>query len=213
MEAFVYVVTNPAMPGLAKIGISEDPSKRVHGLFTTEVPLPFEVECLLQVNDKDRASEIEKALHQAFAPERVHPRREFFRTDPERVRPLLALHGEVHRGPLVAEDPTDEDEHAVGRHRGKRPVLNFDAMGVPRGAELQGARELTAKVVSGRKVVYDGEEMFLTKATLLDRGFQTARGPCPYWSWDNRLLSEIYEETYGPAMLPGDDEPSQDEEG
>ena len=209
MSAYVYILTNPAMPGLAKIGITEDLGDRLRSLFSTGVPLPFEVEVLVKVDEKARAAEIEKALHQVL-PGRVHERREFFRVDAERVKPILALLGKVCEAPSGTADATDAK--AVQKYRRRRPVLNFETMGIPIGAELDGAGESRAKVISDRKVEYNGEEMYLTNATRRDRGFKTDRGPCSYWSWDGRLLSELYAATHGPAMLPGDEETDAAEE-
>lgn len=44
MSNIVYVLTNPAMPGIVKIGKTnrEDPQVRMSELYTTGVPLPFE---------------------------------------------------------------------------------------------------------------------------------------------------------------------------
>ena len=41
----IYVLTNEAMPGLVKIGITgSDPNSRADQLYTTGVPVPFTVE-------------------------------------------------------------------------------------------------------------------------------------------------------------------------
>lgn len=43
-NGIVYVLTNPAMPGLTKIGMTtqEEIGPRLSQLYTTGVPLPFE---------------------------------------------------------------------------------------------------------------------------------------------------------------------------
>jgi hypothetical protein len=40
----VYLLTNPVMPGLVKIGMTaqEDIDRRMRELYTTDVPVPFE---------------------------------------------------------------------------------------------------------------------------------------------------------------------------
>ena len=76
--SIVYVLTNPAMPGLVKIGRTSqtDPDTRINQLQTTGVPLPFEIEYACRVQDADEA---EAALHLAFGPDRINPRREFLK--------------------------------------------------------------------------------------------------------------------------------------
>jgi hypothetical protein len=49
----VYVLTNPAMPGLVKIGKTSqnEVSARISQLYTTGVPLPFDCEYAVKVAD------------------------------------------------------------------------------------------------------------------------------------------------------------------
>lgn len=198
---YVYVATNPAMPGLAKIGVTSTPGQRLRNLFTTAVPLPFDPVVVVEVQGDGRADQVEKALHHLLEEEQVHPKREFYRVEPERLRPLLTLLGTETK----AGKEDRQDAQAVRRYRRRRPNLDFKRMGIEPGEELVGLDGSTAKVTGSRKVVYEGREMSLTEATMVNRGFPSARGPCPYWSWNGRRLSEIYTETFGPSMLPEED--------
>lgn len=91
MTEIVYVLTNPTMPGLIKIGRTTNLEQRVKSLSSdTGVPLPFEVFYACSVRDAD---EVERALHNAFGDHRINPKREFFEIDPERVYPVLKLVG------------------------------------------------------------------------------------------------------------------------
>jgi len=86
----VYVLTNPAMPGLIKIGKTTqlEVDDRMKQLYSTGVPVPFDCAFACQVKD---ASEVEKSLHFAFGNHRVNPNREFFKIEPERVIAVLKL--------------------------------------------------------------------------------------------------------------------------
>ncbi len=76
MEGTVYVLTNPAMTNMVKIGkMTRNVELRIADLYSTDVPLPFECEYAAKVKDVD---ETEKAFHIAFFPNRVNPKREFF---------------------------------------------------------------------------------------------------------------------------------------
>ena len=67
----VYLLTNPVMPGLVKIGMTtqENIDKRMKELYTTGVPVPFECKFACKVKKSD-CLKIEKALHKAFDPQR-----------------------------------------------------------------------------------------------------------------------------------------------
>ena len=91
MANTVYVLTNPAMPGIVKIGITgqEDAQDRIDQLYKhSGVPLPFECVIAIEVTEGD-AAKLEKALHTAFGPQRVNPKREFFQIDPYQAEAIL----------------------------------------------------------------------------------------------------------------------------
>lgn len=75
--SLVYVLSNPAMPSLVKIGRTshDDANIRIAQLYTTGVPVPFTLEFAARVQN---AEEVEKAIHIAFGPYRINPKREFF---------------------------------------------------------------------------------------------------------------------------------------
>ncbi|MDR1067628.1 MAG: GIY-YIG nuclease family protein [Clostridiales Family XIII bacterium] len=78
MSEIVYILSNAAMPGLLKIGLTDkdDLSIRMKELYTTGVPVPFD--CVYACIAEDNAK-VEKAMHDKFAKQRLNPRREFFR--------------------------------------------------------------------------------------------------------------------------------------
>jgi len=196
----VYVLTNSAMPGLVKIGFttSGDANARIAQLYTTGVPVPFTIEFACKVPNPD---EVEKALHIAFAPNRVNPKREFFKIEPEQAIAILKL--------LHIEDATTEVSQqssaldpqslaAAEQLKSRRPPLNFEEMGVPIGATLQSIHNGATVTVTGpKKVSLDGEEMSLTAATRQILKIEHSISPAPHWTFNGRLLREIYDETYG----------------
>jgi hypothetical protein len=81
---FVYVLSNPSMPNIVKIGSTErNVKERVAELSsTTGVPTPFRIEySLLTENPK----ELEFTLHEEFIEHRINGNREFFSLSPEVV--------------------------------------------------------------------------------------------------------------------------------
>ena len=79
----VYILVNPSMPGIVKIGrTTQGVGKRTEQLNTTGVALPYECFYAAFVHDD---VEIERALHEHFADCRVNQRREFFEVSPQKV--------------------------------------------------------------------------------------------------------------------------------
>lgn len=74
---YVYVMTNPAMPGLVKVGLSTRcPERRCNELASTGVPLPFELQFAVFVPSVHWT---ERRAHELLAEKRVSQGREFFR--------------------------------------------------------------------------------------------------------------------------------------
>ncbi len=199
--SIVYVLTNPAMPGLVKIGRTDngDVAIRVAQLYTSGVPFPFTVEFACRVPNPD---EVEAALHHAFGPNRVNPKREFFQINPSQAIAILKL--------LHVEEATQESNQppasiekseieAAEKFRSRRPNLNFEEMNIPLGATLVFAKSGATATVTGPKKVRlqpDSEDISLTAATRQLLGLEYSVAPSAYWTYQGKLLSEIYEETY-----------------
>jgi hypothetical protein len=196
----VYVLTNSAMPGLVKIGMTEeeDASTRIGQLYTTGVPLPFEVEYACRV---ENPAEVEQALHLAFGPQRLNPRREFFSLNPEQPIAFLRLLNRPDATAEISEQASGVDAASAAAAvaaRARRPNLNFREMGIPVGAILEADQDpnIRVTVVGDKKVLLDGEELFFTAATRQALHLEYNVRPAPFWRYNGRLLSEIYEETY-----------------
>jgi hypothetical protein len=103
---FVYVMINPCMPGIYKIGMTlRSPRQRAEELSSaTGVPESFEVAYYAEV---DSPAELESSLHQAFADRRVSDRREFFRA------PLAEIVTWIRGYGIESESLTDMVEEAL----------------------------------------------------------------------------------------------------
>lgn len=86
----VYVMLNPAIPGLVKIGRTRDQTKaRARQLYSTGVPKEFIVLWQEFVHDSDK---VEQEVHERFTDLRVNPRREFFEIEPQQaIRTLMEV--------------------------------------------------------------------------------------------------------------------------
>ena len=205
LGGIVYVLTNPEMPGLVKIGKTSrrEVQQRLIELYSTGVPVPFECEYAARVSDE---SVVEKAFHTAFEPYRINPNREFFRIDPEQAIALLALLADEDVTPGIQQEADDVESDAVARvtiaKRSRRPNLNFEDMDVPIGAKLKFINsDETVEVVNSRRVKFKEDIYYLTGITNILLGKERnakLRRPTRYWTYNEQLLNEIYDETYGP---------------
>ena len=86
-EGIVYILTNAAMPGFIKIGLTQqdDVSLRVKGLDNTSLPLPFECYFSARVPD---CRKLERTLHFVFGEKRDRLNREFFTASPDLAKAI-----------------------------------------------------------------------------------------------------------------------------
>ena len=171
----VYLLTNPVMPGLVKIGMTtqEDIDKRMKELYTTGVPVPFECN------------------------------REFFRIQVEQAKAILELfhHTDVTEevSDEIENDLTDDDKAASDKAKVKRPPLNYHEMGMSDGDVLvwKDNPEITVTIISDRKVSYNGEEVSLSTLSAQLKGYSVKHiSPCPCWLYKGQSLDDIYDKTY-----------------
>ena len=195
MTNVLYVLTNQAMPGLVKIGMTTTSvEQRMRELDSTGVPLPFECFAAWQVAD---AAKAEKALHVAFGDHRIRDRREFFRISPDKPTAILKAFGELDVTPR--DDVVDdvEDLRALDKARSRRPRFSFDMVQVPLGATLHSVfdDDVTCQVAENNKVLFRGELHSLSNSALIianetGRNWKNLAGT-DYWKYEDETLANL----------------------
>lgn len=195
----LYVLTNPFMPGLVKIGCTIGPvEERIKALSGgTGVPVAFQCHFAAKV---DNMAAKEKTLHQLFSDRRVNPNREFFQVAPEKVVLAIRMGSFTEVTPGKVDIPKEEEqalEKAEEADTKRRARINLDAIGVPPGTVLTLSRDeaVHATVVSGNRVEYEGQVMSLSAsalAALRKLGYtSTAASGSDYWMYEGKTLDEI----------------------
>ena len=198
-EGIVYILTNPAMPKLVKIGrTSREMEARLGELYSTGVPLPFECAYAARVGDE---SIVEKAFHRAFGPYRINPKREFFEIEPEQAIALLELMAVEDVTPAVQQEAERVDVEANAASdrfkKTRKPPLNFLEVGVPIGSTLQFIEgDVTCTVTDPRRVEFEGEVLSMTRLAQRLTGIERRLKGSAYFSFNGRRLSEIYDDFY-----------------
>ena len=162
----VYLLTNPCMPGIVKIGKTSrtDLQNRMKELYTTGVPVPFECvyACRIKLSHMDK---LETTLHSAFEPYRVNKNREFFSIKPEQAIAFMKFVDNIQDvtsevSAEIANDLTTDDTLAIAKVRKKRPSINFYEMGMHDGDVLvwcADAHTGHGPVYGGRRHVDDAD--------------------------------------------------------
>ncbi len=193
-EGIVYLLTNPAMEGYVKIGMTggtsvQEVKKRMKQLDSTGVPRAFYCEYAALVENYEK---VESALHVAFGDYRVRRNREFFEgIDPFRVKAILKLHEKKD----VTPDPADMAKD-TGKDEVERPSraenFKFTMAKVPIGAILEWTDDpnITCEVVDeNNRVKYGEKESTISGLAKELKNIPSARGSL-YWMYEGETLQE-----------------------
>ena len=184
------------MPGLVKIGKTENLEGRLKALNTTALPLPFEM-----FYAKDIKKNVEQHIHQIFGDYRINSKREFFNVDPEKARLLLDLiPGKDVSIKSTKLNLDEEDRKEITKRKNKRSNFNFKLVGIPIGSELVFVNDSneTVKVVSEKnEVELNGEKMAISAAALKllhkqGKKWASAQGSM-FFMYDGVILQDLRE--------------------
>ena len=125
MSGHIYCFSNPSMPGILKVGMTErTPEIRLieaNSSDTWKPPTPYKIVFAKKVlNPKQKETTLHTILSQYT--ERINPRREFFRVSQEEVKTLFDLiDGELWVEKIPEEEEEeDEDEEEVSTYVSKK---------------------------------------------------------------------------------------------
>jgi hypothetical protein len=194
----VYILTNDAMPGIIKIGITEMETieDRIKSLDNTSLPKPFRFHYAIET---EKHKEIEKLMHNAFSKFRIRNNREFFEMDPESAVAALKISGanEIKlKNEMIDEKGIVVEEESIQTKK----IFTFSQVNIPIGSEIIFTRDenIVCKVISNREIEFEGETYTLSglaKKLLNGMGYvwKSVQGPM-YFKYNEKTLYELRNE-------------------
>ncbi len=209
MSEIIYILSNPTMPGIIKIGHTSNLKERVRNLSSPPgVPVPFEVYYACIVED---CKKVEKGVHDGFGDHRINPKREFFKVNPERVLAILKLVKIDDKTPREDIVEGQEDRQALTKERSRKSNFKFSTVDIRPGVTLSFVRdeEIQVKVIDDKNVSFGDDYLKIggghltierspvslsqSALTLLNQKFgkklTSVREP-DFWVFENETLSE-----------------------
>ena len=193
-KGYIYIMTNPCLQNMVKIGYATDVETRRKQLSTTALPYEYEVYATYETSGNLEDKKLHKLIDNLNPDLRVSQNREFFVMSPEEAYELLEtiaiISGSQDRLTLLKEIP----EHK--KQKTKKPPINFTKCGIPVGAQLVYIEDPTVVVTveSERKVIYENEITSLSAVAGRIKGVKSIQGPS-YFTYNGRLLTDIADET------------------
>lgn len=191
-KGFIYIMTNPALKDMVKIGYATDVESRRKQLSTTALPYEYEIYATYETSGNLEDKKLHKMIDNLNPDLRISKNREFFVLSPEDAYELLesiaTISGTKEKLKKVKIAPTK-------KQKTKRPPVNFAKCNIPIGAELVYVEDssVVAIVVDERKVQYNDEITSLSAISDRIKGYSTS-GPT-FFTYNGKTVSRIAEET------------------
>ena len=192
VSGYIYIMTNPALKDMVKIGYATDVEARRKQLSTTALPYDYEVYATYETSGNLEDKKLHKMIDNLNPDLRVSANREFFVMSAEDAYELLeaiaTISGTKDKLKKVKVSP-------VKKQVVHRPPVNFIKCGIPIGAELVFVEDesVVATVVSERKVQYNGEITSLSAIAGSIKG-GSVQGTY-FFTYKGKRISDIAEQT------------------
>ncbi|SEQ30704.1 Protein of unknown function [Lachnospiraceae bacterium RM5] len=191
-KGYIYIMTNPALKDMVKIGYATNVENRRKQLSTTALPYEYEVYATYETSGNLEDKKLHKMIDNLNPDLRITKNREFFVLSPEDAYELL-------ESIAIISGTKDKLKRvkvsASKKQKTKRPPVNFVKCGIPMGAELVFTEDpnVVVTVVGERKVQYNDEITSLSAISDKIKGYSTS-GP-QFFTYNGKTVSQIAEET------------------
>ena len=180
-KGFIYIMTNPCLKNMVKIGYATDVEVRRKPLSTTALPYEYEVYATYETSGNLEDKKLHKLIDNLNPDLRVSKNGEFFMMSPDEAYELLetiALISGTQEKLSLAVDDSDADAVLPSARHPRRSPINFEKCHIPIGAELVYIEDssVVVTVESERKVIYNNEITSLSAIVGQIKGVKSIQG-------------------------------------
>ena len=190
-KGYIYIMTNPGLRDMVKIGYATNVEERRKQLSTTALPYDYEIFATYETSGKLEDKKLHKLIDNLNPDLRVSKNREFFIMSAEDAYELLeaiaTISGSQDKLKKLCTNDSSTDSKKT-----KKPPVNFVKCNIPIGAELVYVDDPNVRVIvaTERKVQYNNELTSLSAIVQNIKGIQAAAGP-NYFTYNGEIVSEI----------------------
>jgi hypothetical protein len=191
-HGYIYIMTNPALHDMVKIGYATDVEARRKQLSTTALPYDYEVYATYETPGNLEDKKLHALIDKLNPDLRVSKSREFFLMTPEDAYDLLETIATISG----TTERLKRKKIQAGRQKIRKPPIDFKKCGIPIGAELVYTDDPAIKVivVDNRKVQFGDEITSLSAVVEQLKNRSAVQGPL-WFTYQGRPLIDIANET------------------
>lgn len=192
-KGYIYIMTNPCLKDMVKIGYATNVEERRKQLSTTALPYEYEIYATYETSGKLEDKKLHKLIDNLNPDLRVSKNREFFVMSAEDAYELLESIATISGSQDKLQRKANKSNANAKK---KKPAVNFAKCNIPVGAELVFIEDPTVKVIveSERKVSYNNEITSLSAVAGKIKGIKAIAGPS-YFTYNGKLVCDIAKET------------------
>lgn len=194
-KGYIYIMTNPCLNNMVKIGYATNVEERRKQLSTTALPYEYEIYATYETPGKLEDKKLHKLIDDLNPDLRVSKNREFFVMTPDDAYGLLEAIATISGSneKLRKKDTALPDDSVTRTHK---PPVNFVKCGIPIGAKLVYVEDpsIVAVVASERKVQYQNELTSLSAIARQIKNVKAIQGPS-YFTYNGELVCDIARRT------------------
>ena len=192
-KGYIYIMTNPCLKDMVKIGYATNVEERRKQLSTTALPYEYEIYATYETSGKLEDKKLHKLIDNLNPDLRVSKNREFFVMSAEDAYELLDSIATISGSQDKLQRKVNKSNADAKK---KKPAVNFAKCNIPIGAELIFIEDPTVKVIveSERKVSYNNEITSLSAIAGKIKGIKAIAGPS-YFTYNGKLVCDIAKET------------------
>lgn len=194
-KGYIYIMTNPCLQDMVKIGYATNVEERRRQLSTTALPYEYEVYATFETQGKLEDKKLHRLIDKLNPDLRVSKNREFFVMSAEDAYGLLESIATISGVQDKLKRVCNIETNAENTQKTKKPPVNFSKCNIPIGAELVFKEDdsIKAIVVDDHKVLYKDELTSLSAIAKSIKGYSIA-GPA-YFTYNGKLVCDIARET------------------
>ena len=208
----IYIMVNPAFPGLVKIGYADDVEKRLKSLNRNSgLPDPFHVYAVYKVKKRLEDLKLHSLIDSLDSDLRHSRNKEFYEMTPEKAYGILAAIAEINGDEdLLVKDPladeffqvekkqerTENIKPAGKKKRVSKPPLTFEMLGIPIESTLvyRSDPSITCKTYDDKSnIVYQGEIFTMSGFVKYLKGGSAWQGS-DYLLYNGKRLTQLRKE-------------------
>ena len=191
---YIYIMTNPALKDMVKIGYATDVEARRQQLSTTALPYEYEVYATYETPGNLEDKKLHKMIDKLNPDLRVSKNREFFVMSPEDAYELLETIAIISGSQDKLKKMKEVKKPSTQMIR--KPTINFYKCGLKDGDKLVCTEDskLVVVIKGEHKVLYKNELTSLAAIMKKVKGYSNNFG-ASFFTYKGELLTDIAERT------------------